>query len=72
MFEGATFCGERGTGRRGRLGDAKYNKELPTWRPNAQAPTATPLIPPIKMMNGVGGTSIHYLEAKLSQMARDG
>jgi gluconate 2-dehydrogenase alpha chain len=41
-------------------GEPKYNKELPTWRPDAKSPTTAPLIPPVPMGNMVGGTSVHY------------
>jgi gluconate 2-dehydrogenase alpha chain len=41
-------------------GEPKYNKELPTWRPDAKSPTAAPLVPPVPMANMVGGTSVHY------------
>lgn len=41
-------------------GAPKFNKELPTWRPDAASPTQTPVIPPIPMANMVGGTSVHY------------
>ncbi|MGE0113264.1 MAG: GMC family oxidoreductase [Steroidobacteraceae bacterium] len=44
---------------RNRLGDIKFNREIPTWRPD----TITPAIPsPVvwPMMNAVGGASIHY------------
>ncbi len=41
-------------------GGAKFNKELPTWRPDAASPVQAPIIPPIPMANMVGGTSIHY------------
>src|SRR5690349_18457916 len=41
-------------------GAPKFNQELPTWRPDAKSPTAPPPVPPVKMMNAVGGTSIHY------------
>src|SRR5262249_14278881 len=41
-------------------GEPKYNKELPTWRPDAKSPTATPTVPPVPMANMVGGTSVHY------------
>ncbi|HEY8446670.1 MAG TPA: GMC family oxidoreductase [Thermomicrobiales bacterium] len=44
----------------GWTGEPKYNKELPTWRPDAKSPTASPPIPPIRMANMVGGTSVHY------------
>ncbi len=42
------------------MGAPKVNGEVPTWRPDAASPTAPPPIPAIRMMNGVGGTSIHY------------
>lgn len=42
------------------MGEPKYNKEIPTWRPNANAPTQPPPVPAVRMMNAVGGTSIHY------------
>ena len=45
---------------RGWTGEPKYNKEIPTWRPDAQSPTQPPPIPPIRMANMVGGTSVHY------------
>lgn len=45
---------------RGWTGEPKYNKELPTWRPDAKSPTAPPPVPPVRMANMVGGTSIHY------------
>jgi gluconate 2-dehydrogenase alpha chain len=38
----------------------KANKEIPTWRPDAKSPVQAPPVPPIVMMNGVGGTSIHW------------
>jgi gluconate 2-dehydrogenase alpha chain len=41
-------------------GKYKCNKEVPTWRPNANAATAKPPVPPILMGNMVGGTSVHY------------
>lgn len=41
-------------------GEPKYNHELPTWRPDANSPTAPPPIPPVPMANMVGGTSVHY------------
>ena len=43
---------------RNKYGDPKYNHELPTWRPSADAE-----IQPAsggRMMNAVGGTSIHF------------
>ena len=42
------------------MGAPKVNGEVPTWRPDVDSPTAPPPIPAIRMMNGVGGTSIHY------------
>jgi gluconate 2-dehydrogenase alpha chain len=44
---------------RNQLGEPKFNKEIPTWRPNAGSATQ-PLGIVIRMMNGVGGTSVHY------------
>ena len=41
-------------------GEAKFNHEVPTWRPDANSPTAPPPIPPVHMANMVGGTSVHY------------
>jgi gluconate 2-dehydrogenase alpha chain len=41
-------------------GQPKYNKEVPTWRPDPKSPTAPPLVPPILMANMVGGTTNHY------------
>jgi gluconate 2-dehydrogenase alpha chain len=44
---------------RNKLGEPKFNKEIPTWRPNESTPaTEPPLVWP--MMNAVGGTSVHY------------
>jgi len=41
------------------LGQPKFNKEIPTWRPNASAATGeSPIV--WRMMNAVGGTSVHY------------
>ena len=37
----------------------KANREIPTFRPNAQSPTL-PRLAIHPMMNGVGGTSLHY------------
>src|SRR5579871_2942024 len=42
-----------------RLGAPKFNKEIPTWRPNAGS-AQQPLPFTVRMMNAVGGTSIHY------------
>jgi gluconate 2-dehydrogenase alpha chain len=41
------------------LSARKFSKELPTWRPNASAVADRSGVT-IYMMNGVGGTSIHY------------
>ncbi|MGH2551497.1 MAG: GMC oxidoreductase, partial [Thermomicrobiales bacterium] len=41
-------------------GEPKFNKELPTWRPDAASPVTAPLVPPVPMGNMVGGTSVHY------------
>ncbi|MCC6312993.1 MAG: GMC family oxidoreductase, partial [Thermomicrobiales bacterium] len=41
-------------------GEPKFNKEIPTWRPNANSPIQPLPIPPINMGNMVGGTSVHY------------
>lgn len=41
-------------------GEPKFNKELPTWRPDARSATAAPPVPPVPMANMVGGTSVHY------------
>jgi gluconate 2-dehydrogenase alpha chain len=40
--------------------DVKANKEIPTWRPNAQSPVQAPPVGPIVMDNQVGGTSVHW------------
>lgn len=40
-------------------GEPKANQEVPTWRTSAKEPTQAPPFA-IKMMNAVGGTSIHY------------
>jgi len=45
---------------RNQMGEPKVNHEVPTWRPNAKAPVQPPPVPPLLMMNGVGGTSVHY------------
>jgi gluconate 2-dehydrogenase alpha chain len=42
------------------MGDVKANKEIPTWRPDANSEVQAPPVPPIVMMNAVGGTSIHW------------
>ncbi|MCC6314381.1 MAG: GMC family oxidoreductase, partial [Thermomicrobiales bacterium] len=41
-------------------GEPKFNKEIPTWRPNVNSPIEPLPIPPINMGNMVGGTSVHY------------
>lgn len=41
------------------LGEPKANKEVPTWRRTPDSEVETPPFA-IKMMNGVGGTTIHY------------
>lgn len=41
-------------------GEPKFNSEIPTWRPDASSPTASPPLPPVRMANMVGGTSVHY------------
>lgn len=46
-------------GMRNEFGKVKFNHEIPTWRPNADTPSA-PLPSPQRMMNGVGGSSVHY------------
>lgn len=48
-----------GNSHRNRLGEPKVNKEVPTWRPNTETPAGPPPIV-MSMMNGVGGTSIHW------------
>jgi gluconate 2-dehydrogenase alpha chain len=40
--------------------DVKANKEIPTWRPNAQSPVQPPPVSPNVMDNQVGGTSVHW------------
>lgn len=45
---------------RNSMGAVKVNREIPTWRPNASAPTQAPPVPANRMANGVGGSSIHY------------
>jgi gluconate 2-dehydrogenase alpha chain len=44
---------------RNQLGAAKFNQEIPTWRPDARSATR-PVGDAIPMNNGVGGSSIHY------------
>lgn len=41
-------------------GEPKFNHEIPTYRPDASSPTQEPPVPPVRMANMVGGTSIHY------------
>ena len=40
--------------------DVKANKEIPSWRPDANSPVQEPPAPPIVMDNHVGGTSVHW------------
>ncbi len=40
--------------------DVKANKEIPTWRPDANSPVQPPPVGPIVMDNQVGGTSVHW------------
>lgn len=42
------------------MGSPKVNHEVPTWRPDAKSKTQPPPIPAVRMMNAIGGTSIHY------------
>ena len=44
---------------RNSLGGPKYNREIPTWRVNAHAPTK-PAVVGVAMANCVGGSSVHY------------
>lgn len=44
---------------RNQMGEPKFNHEVPTWRPNASSSTQGAPIT-VRMMNAVGGTSIHY------------
>jgi gluconate 2-dehydrogenase alpha chain len=44
---------------RNRLGDKLINRTVPTWRRNAESPNADPSNP-YYVMNGVGGSSVHY------------
>ena len=41
-------------------GAPKFNNEIPTWRPDASSPKGPLPIPPVRMANMVGGTSVHY------------
>lgn len=50
---------ELGTVEQARLGDIKFNKEMPTWRPNSNVPASSPAVA-LPMINAVGGSSIHY------------
>jgi gluconate 2-dehydrogenase alpha chain len=45
---------------RNKYGAPKYNKEVPTWRPNADTEVGPPPSAPGLMANAVGGTTIHY------------
>jgi gluconate 2-dehydrogenase alpha chain len=42
------------------MSQPKAAKEVPTWRPNASVPASQTTGVNILMMNGVGGSSIHY------------
>lgn len=46
---------------RNALGEPKFNKEIPTWRPNERT-KVTQSYGASGMVNAVGGTSIHYSE----------
>lgn len=48
-----------GNGMRNTFGDPLFNKSIPTWRPTVDAPEGPPARPYL-MMNGVGGSSVHY------------
>jgi len=43
---------------RNSLGGPKFNREIPTWRPDAKSPTSPPLA--VGMANCVGGSSVHF------------
>lgn len=43
---------------RNSLGGIKFNREIPTWRPNAKTPTSPPLA--VGMANCVGGSTVHF------------
>lgn len=43
---------------RNHLGAPKFNREIPTWRPDAKSPTSPPIY--YGMANGVGGSTLHY------------
>jgi gluconate 2-dehydrogenase alpha chain len=43
---------------RNSLGGAKFNREVPTWRPNAKTPTSPPIA--VGMANCVGGSTVHF------------
>src|SRR5271170_631032 len=44
---------------RNQLGDAKFNSEIPTYRPNCTSANR-PIGISVPMMNGVGGTTVHF------------
>jgi gluconate 2-dehydrogenase alpha chain len=44
---------------RNSMGGPKFNREIPTWRPNIQTPTISSP-PTVGMANAVGGSSVHY------------
>lgn len=54
---------------RNRLGEPKVNHEVPSWRPSSGVKSQAPPIA-IRMMNGVGGTSVHW-GAQSWRMRRD-
>ncbi len=43
---------------RNSLGGPKFNREIPTWRPNRDTPTSAPVA--VGMANCVGGSSVHF------------
>ena len=43
---------------RNSLGGPKFNREIPTWRPNVDTPTSTPAA--VGMANAVGGSTTHF------------
>jgi gluconate 2-dehydrogenase alpha chain len=43
---------------RNSLGGPKFNREIPTWRPNVDTPTSAPLA--VGMANCVGGSTVHF------------
>ena len=43
---------------RNSLGGPKFNREVPTWRPNRDTPTSAPIA--VGMANCVGGSTVHF------------